>query len=436
MKQKRIFLKNATLLTEKGDILRHKNIFIENGKICSVTDETGEETQMPECDQILDCTDYYVSPGLVNLHCHCAMNIFKGIAEDVSADAWFNENIFPYESRLTTDDVYVGTKLGIAEMLNAGVTAFADHYFEEEAVLQAVLDMGIRADIAPTIFGTAPDFAGRLDAVSDFCERNRNRSDLVAVRLGPHAPYTCPPDTLREIVKRAEEMDLNLHMHISETREQVAASRELYGKTPFTMAYESGAFERPMLVAHGLWVEEEDMTYLTEQTWFAMCAKTYEKLAMGTGLAFRKHKELNFSFGTDGAASSNTLNICEQARHYALVGKFESWDPCTYETIEIWKAMMRGHEALSFHTGRIEPGYDADLVIWDLKKPNTWPVYHPITSILYSSEPSNVAYTMVNGVFLKEDGRLQVDESALLDEGAKVQKALLERGKGNAQVFY
>ena len=436
MKQKRIFLKNATLITEKGDVLRHKNIFVEKGKICSVTDETGEGTQMPECDQILDCTDYYVSPGLVNLHCHCAMNIFKGIAEDVSADAWFNENIFPYESRLTADDVYVGTKLGISEMLNAGVTAFADHYFEEEAVLRAVLDMGIRADIAPTIFGTAPDFAGRLDAVSDFCERNRNRSDLVAVRLGPHAPYTCPPDTLREIVKRAEEMDLNLHMHISETREQVAASRELYGKTPFTMAYESGAFERQLLVAHGLWVEEEDMAYLTEQTWFAMCAKTYEKLAMGTGLAFRKHKELNFSFGTDGAASSNTLNICEQARHYALLGKFESWDPCTYETIEIWRAMMRGHEALSFHTGKIEPGYGADLVIWDLKKPNAWPVYHPITSILYSSEPSNVAYTMVNGVFLKEDGRLWTDERTLLDESAKVQKALLERGKGNARVFY
>lgn len=435
MEQKRILLKNSNIIDENGIVFQNKDIVIEKGKIQSVAD-TDELRLADGFDEIIDCSGYYVTPGLTNLHCHCAMNIFKGIAEDVDADSWFNKNIFPYESKLTAEDVYVGTKLGIAEMLNAGVTAFADHYFEEKAVLDAVLDMGIRADIAPTLFGTAPNFKERLEEVSAFCEENRNVSERVAVRMGPHAPYTCPPDTLREIVKRAEDLDLNLHMHISETREQVAASREIYGKTPFQITYESGAFDRQMLVAHGLWIEEEDFKYINEKIWFGVCPKTYEKLAMGTGLVFQNRSKLNYSFGTDGAASSNTLNTCEQARHFALLGKIESWDPCAYEAKEVWRAMMRGHQAFSFHTGKIEAGYGADLVIWDLKKSNTWPVYHPITSLLYSSEPSNVAFTMVDGIFLKKNGCLVMDEAALLEEGAHTQKEILARGRGEATVFY
>ena len=175
---------------------------------------------------------------------------------------------------------------------------------------------------------------------------------------------------------------------------------------------------------------------LGENTWFAFCPKTYAKLSMGTGLAFRNRNRLNYSFGTDGAASSNSLNPCEQARCFELLGKFEEGDPCGYETMEVWRALMRGHQAFSFGSGSLTPGSPADLVIWDLKRPNTWPVYHPITSILYSSEPSNVRYTMVDGVFLKEDGKLILDEEALMEEGLEAQKRVLERGQGQAKVFY
>ncbi len=437
MASKKILLKNASVITETGEILKNRDIVIADGKIVSVGAPSPDtDPASGNFDRVVDCDSYYVTPGLTNLHCHCAMNIFKGIAEDVDADAWFNERIFPYESKLEAEDVYVGTKLGIAEMLNCGVTAFVDHYFEEKAVLQAVLDTGIRADLAPTVFGTAPNFEARLDEVSDFFEKNRNVSGRVSFRMGPHAPYTCPPPTLKRIVDRAKDLKLNLHLHVSETREQVEQSLAAYGKTPFVMLAESGAFDLNVVIAHGLWITEDDLPLLGPDTWFGLCPKTYEKLAMGTGLVFKKHEQLNFSFGTDGAASSNTLNTCEQARYFALLGKFTENDPCTYLTNDVWRALMHGHQAFSFHSGRIEPGYAADLVIWDLKKPNTWPVYDPVTSILYSSEPSNVLYTMVDGVFLKENGKLVMDEAALLDEGAAIQKKILARGQGQAKVFY
>lgn len=427
---------DAGLIHADGTVENHKNIEITDGVISAVSDYSEEEA-LPEAEEAVCCRGLFITPGLVNLHAHAAMNIFRGISEDVSADAWFNEMIWPYESKMTDEDVYLGTKLAIAEMVSNGVTAFADHYFCENQVLRAVSETGIRADIAPTIFGTAPNFSERLTEVADFVEKNRTLSPKIHVRFGPHSPYTCPEPYLSEIVKTAAAYKSGIHLHVSETREQVEQSLAATGKTPFRVSYEAGCFDIPCLVAHGLWVEDEDMEYLGPDTWFSHCAKTYMKLAMGDGGIYRNRNRLNFSFGTDGAASSNTLDILEQARFYAMVGKYIHDDPETFKTGFIWEHLMDGHRALGFHTGKLEAGFDADLVIWDLNRVNTFPVYHPLTALLYSAGASNVRYTMVGGKFLKYDGKLTcVDEEKLLSEVGKAQRKLLERGKGKAVVTY
>lgn len=427
---------DASLIDGEGNVQNHRNIGIADGVIVSVTDYR-PEAALPEAGESICCSSYVITPGLVNMHAHAAMNIFKGIAEDVTADAWFNEMIWPYESKMTDEDVYLGTKLAIAEMLNHGITTFADHYFGEQHVLRAVEETGIRSDIAPTIFGTAPNFSARLTEVSDFAEKNRELSPKIHVRFGPHSPYTCPEPYLTEIVKTAAAHKAGIHLHISETKEQVEQSLAATGKTPFQVCYEAGCFDTHCLVAHGLWIEDEDVKYLGKGTWFGFCSKTYMKMAMGNGGIYRNGSHLNFSFGTDGAASSNTLDILEQARTYTMIGKYTSGDPTAYETAHIWRHLMDGHKALGFRTGRLESGYEADLVIWDLKKFNTFPVYNPLTALLYSADASNVRYTMVRGDFLKYDGHLTcVDEAQLLDEVAQAHKKLLDRGKGKAVVMY
>lgn len=427
---------DANVVDENGNVQNHKNIAVRGGSIVSVTDFRSGDS-LPEAAEAICCSDYVITPGLVNMHAHGAMNIFKGIAEDVSAEAWFNEMIWPYESKMTDEDVYLGTKLAVAEMVSHGVTAFADHYFGEQHVLRAVAETGIRVDIAPTIFGTADNFSERLTQVSDFVEKNREISPKIHVRFGPHAPYTCPEPFLTEIVKTAAAHKAGIHLHVSETKEQVEQSLAATGKTPFQICYEAGCFDTHCLVAHGLWLEDEDLKYLGKDTWFGLCSKTYMKMAMGNGGIYRSRDRLNFSFGTDGAASSNTIDILEQARIYTMIGKYICGDPTAYETAYIWKHLMDGHRALGFHTGKIESGYEADLVIWDLKKINTFPVYHPVTALLYSADASNVRYTMVRGDFLKYDGRLTcVNEERLLEETAQAHKKLLERGKGKAIVTY
>lgn len=433
--EKTILLKNAGLLDEEANCILNQNVYVQEGKILKIL-PAAEDTESIHADETIDCSKYYVSPGLANLHTHTAMNIFKGIAEDVTADAWFNEMIWPYESKMTDEDIYVGTLMGIAEMINNGVTVFADHYFGEEQVLKAVKETGIRGDLAPTLFGMTPDFHERLAQVKAFIQEHRNDSDRISFHMGPHANYTCPSPTLKEIIDVAKELNLPIHLHVSEEDVQVEKAREETGLTPFGILYEAGGFDCKVLIGHGLWIEEEDLKYLRDDTWFAFCPKTYMKLASGKGGFFDYYKQLNYGFGTDGAASSNTLNPVEQARLFGLMGKYQERNSAAYTATEIWQHLMASHQAFSFGSGRLKEGAPADLVIWDLYQPDTFPFYSPISAILYSSNSQNVKYTMVAGEFLKYNGKLKIDTKTLMQEAVRRQKALLERGKGKAQVAY
>lgn len=428
-----VLIKNINLIKEDASVINNMDVRIEKGLIAAIGPASKENAS---ADKTIDGTGLYLSPGIPNLHAHTAMNIFKGIAEDCTSDQWFNEKIFPFESKMTPEDVYIGTRLGIAEMVNNGVTVCADHYFMEEEVLKAFKDAGIRADIAPTVFGTAPDFKKRLSDTTEFIETHKNDSDRISFSAGPHATYTCPPDTLKEIVDTAKAHSLRIHIHISEEKAQLDLCREAYGKTPFEYLHDSGAFEGKVLLAHGLWMVPEDLKFVNDDTFIAFCPKTYMKLGSGRGGMFDIYPKLNLAFGTDGAASSNTLNPVEQARLFALINKFTEFDGRILDAATVWKMLMSGHRAFSFNSGKIEKGAAADLVIWDLSTADTLPIYDPVTAILYSSNSGNVRYTMTAGEFLKYDGKLSDRVSIDPETIESVRKELVRRGKGEAKVSY
>ena len=430
-----IKLYNATVISLEGACLSHRDLYIEGGRIVRICDSGAPQPGLSPSESI-DCSAFFVSPGLVNLHAHTAMNIFKGIAEDVPPEVWFNEMIWPYESRMTDRDIYTGTLLGIAEMINNGVTAVADHYFGEEQVLRAAKDAGIRMDIAPTVFGMTPGFRERLAQVSKFIREHQADSTRISLRFGPHSDYTCPEDTLARIVAEAKQAGLPIHLHLAETRQQVEQSIELTGMTPFRRLYEAGGFDVPVLVAHGLWMTEDDLACVNENTWFAFCPKTYMRLASGRGGFFDLSDRLQYSFGTDGAASSGSVNTLEQARLFAMLEKFERDDATLRPALEIWRKLMAGHAVFGADTGRMEEGAAADLVIWDLRTPDTMAYYHPVPAILYAASSANVRYTMVEGEFLKYDGALKMDFAEIAREAMRLQRDLLSRGKGTAKVFY
>nr|WP_300093714.1 amidohydrolase family protein [Sedimentibacter sp.] len=433
MNFKKILLKDGKIIDENGTVKENCDILISEGKIEKIAASGQNEYENYE---LVDCSNLYITPGFVNLHAHSPMSIMKGIAEDISIDRWFNEKIFPYESKLEAEDVYWGAMLAAFEMTDCGVTAFADHYFAQESVYKAVLDSGIRADIAPTIFGLAGDYKEQLESAVNFVEKYKDANSRIHLRLGPHAPYTCPGEKLSEIINAAKKLGVGIHLHVSETLEQVQDSIKLTGKTPVQVLYESGGFDVDVIIAHGLWTTSDDLKFINKNANFAFCPKTYLKLSMGNGNIYELKDRLNYSFGTDGAASSNTLNPLEQARIFALNGKNATNDAENFTTAEIWKGLMNGHNALKFNTGKMKEGYEADLVFWDLNKVNTFPVYDPLTSIIYSSNPDNIVHTMVQGEFLKYDGRLMKDTDTVLNNVQRVKDRILIRGKGKSKVNY
>lgn len=418
-------LNHCTLLDEEGDFHFNKTLIISNGIIERITDEFFEGE---------DCSGVIISPGLVNCHTHAAMNIFKGIAEDVHIDAWFNEEIWPYESKMEENDVRVGTKLAIAEMLNNGVTAYADHYFSPQSIIDAVNGTHIKADIAITLFSQFPGYEEQLKQAVNLIQNNKH--EKIHLRLGPHSPYTCSIESLYEMSEWAKKLNCGLHLHVSETQRQVDDSLNLHQKTPLQVVYETGCLEVPCIIGHGLYIHPNEKKYLSKDTLIALSPKTYQKLAMGTGYLWDNLDDIHYGIGTDGAASSNTLSPIEQARTLALLHKHEKNDSTVSNVKYIWKLLMNGHKALPFNSGQLKVGYSADLVFWDLNRVNTSPLYNPLASIIYSSDASNIKAVMINGEYVKEDYHLKLDEESLLNEVQKCVSQLLERGKGKAKIEF
>lgn len=426
-----ILFKNANLINELGEVKTNLDLLVTEDKIAKI----GENLQCGG-SQIIDCTDKFITPGFVSMHCHTPMNIFKGIAEDVNIDDWFNKELWPYESKMQDEDIYRGAKLACAEMLNNGITAFADHYFKGHIIAKACEETGIKGDIAWTIFGFGGDCSEELADASKFIDEYRN-SPLVNPRMGPHSPYMCSPSVLKEIVDKAKEMNVGIHLHISETKAQIDASKENHnGKTPFEVVNDAGGFDIPCIVGHGLWIEESDLKYINDKTVFAVSPKTYMKLGMGKGGLWKYRKQLNIAAGNDGCASSNSIDILEQMRLFALIGKMDD-NAEDFTLKEIWQYMMNGHNYLDFNSGKLAEGYAADLNIFDLNTLSTAPVYNPLASIIYSAVPSvNITDVMVNGKFVKRGGKLVFGTDEIIKNASACAKEIYARGKGKTKLYF
>ncbi|KUO72536.1 MAG: cytosine deaminase [Clostridia bacterium BRH_c25] len=427
-----LLLRNAAIIDENGDILRNRSICIKAGVISKIT----EGNESCTAKEIIDCTGLYISPGFVNLHTHSPMNIFKGIAEDVSIADWFNREIWPYESKLTGDNVYCGALSAIGEMLDNGVTAFADHYFYADRICDAVLETGIKADVAPTVFGMDEGFKTALEDVSKLIIQKNGISTRLKLRMGPHCPHTSPGDTLKAAIDRAKDLGVGIHIHVAETWGQVQESLEKYGCTPFERLNNAGGFDLPCIVAHGLWIQEDDRKYLSPETYIAACPKTYMKLSMGSGHLWEESGKLPLCTGTDGAASSNTLDPLEQTRFFGLVGKFINNDSTGFDLIYLWKMLMRGHKALQFRSGRMSEGYSADLIVWDLTSCGTAEVYNPLAAIIYSASSKNIINTIIDGKLLKKNGKVQIGNAEALNKLSDLSRNIKDRGKGKTNLNF
>jgi 5-methylthioadenosine/S-adenosylhomocysteine deaminase len=375
-------------------------------------------------------------PGLLNTHAHCAMVLFRGSAEDVPIEIWFNDYIWSMETNLTPEDVYWGAMLAAVEMIEGGVTTVADHYFAMDQVAQAIASSGLRGELAWTMFGQG-DGRSELAQAATFAEQWHGAlGGRIRVWLGPHAPYTCSPDFLRAVALQAKQLGLGCHIHVSETAGQVQASLTQHGVTPIQLLEQLGLLDGQALCAHATHATPEDIALLAAHgVGVAHCPKTFLKLAAGIApvVAMREHG-LAVGLGSDGAASNNTLDIWEQMRLAAMLQKHERADARVLTIPEaLSMATSEGARAIgqASNLGRLAPGYLADLILVRLDGAHVQPVHNVGAALVYATRASDVDTTIVDGRVLMRDRQLlTLDKAAITREVALRSERLGQRTPG------
>lgn len=391
--------------------------------------------------ELLPARELLAIPGFVNAHAHTAMSLFRGVVEDVPIEEWFNAHIWPMETNLTDEDVYWGALLGFAEMIEAGVTTVADHYFATEAVARAAEQTGMRANLAWTLFSGADEARHLADSVQ-FVERWHGAANgRITARLGPHSNYTCTPEFLASVAREAARLGVGVHIHLAETAAQVAQSLAATGKTPVAVARDAGLFELPALAAHVAHPSADDVALLARcGVGVAATPKTEMKLGIGVAPVVELCAAgVTVGLGSDGAASNNGYNILEAARLIALLEKHRAQDATILpvgETLAL--ATRAGARAVGLGdvTGELREGLAADVVLIRRDGPHVLPLHDPAATLLYSSSSSDVDTVIVAGRVLMRNKRLlTIDRRRVLREATARARRLTQRRDGRVATY-
>ena len=365
----------------------------------------------------------YAFPGFVNAHTHLAMVLFRGLAENVPLKQWLEELIWPIEAKLTPEDVYWCTLLACAEAIRGGTTCLIDMYFHVEQVARAVEESGLRAllsygMIAETLAGKGE---AELEKTQHLIETLDGSADgRIRVAVAPHTLYTVCEDVWREAVAMSHAFDVPIHTHVSETRRETETWREETGENPVATLERLGALERPMLAAHCVHTDADDLRALREHgVVVGHCPKSNAKL--GSGIAPIRDmldRGVIVGIGTDGAGSNNRLDMFEELRAAWITQCALSENPTALsgrEAVEM--AVLNPREPLGFPAGRLEPGQPADLVLLDPSGVDRAPPHDPMSTMAYTMAANAVTDVYVGGRALMKNGELlTIDEERVQSE--------------------
>jgi len=416
----------------RGALADHA-VAIDGGRIVAVA-PTHEALARYEARDIVRLERHALIPGLVNLHCHAAMTLLRGFADDMALMAWLQDRIWPAEAKHVNDEfVHDGSLLAAAEMLRGGVTCVNDMYFFPEATARAALRAGLRASLGiialefPSAY--APDASGYLQ--KGLATRDAYRGEpLLSFCLAPHEPYTVGDDTLRRCAVLAEELDLPIHCHLHETRAEIEQGTAQHGARPFERLRRLGIVGPRLIAVHAVHMDDAELDVMArESVSVAHCPSSNLKLASGFApLADMRRRGINVGLGSDGAASNNRLDVMTEMRTAALVAKAASGDARVVSAAEALEmATLGGARALGMEKriGSIAPGKLADLAAVELSSLETLPRFDPVSQLVYAAGREHVSHVWVEGRARVADRRLQdIDEDDLRTKALWWQKRL------------
>ncbi len=409
----KLLFKNARLFPEAMP----QNCRDEDTVNLVITDEVityiGTSCPQDAFDRVIDCHENLLMPAFYNAHCHAAMTIFRGYGEDLPLRRWLDEKILPAEDRLNFRRVYYGSKLAIAEMIRNGVVSFSDMYFFQDATAEAVLETGVKANVARSIVSFDPAitkeqdhrFAESVRLVKQYHGAGNGR---LKIDMSLHAEYSNVDACCRYVAAYAKENNLRMQLHLSETQAEHEQCIERHGMTPTAYFASMGVLDVPTTAAHCVYVTDEDICIIKEKG-VTPVHNPVSNLKLGSGvmrLRTMLDAGIPVAFGTDGVASNNQLSILRELQTAAILHKGIYRDPANIRAFEL-PAIATRNGALAQgrqDCGLIAVGARADLILIDLSAINNIPSYDLATTVAYSANTSNILLTMCDGRILFENG--------------------------------
>ncbi len=406
----------------------------DGGTIVAVgTDVDG----IDDATETLDVDGCVVLPGLINAHTHVSMTLLRGYADDKPLDAWLREDVWPVETELTPADVEIGAELGIVEMIRSGTTAFADMYFAEDRVADVVDRAGVRALLGQGVVTVGKDEADAREdlerSVAVATELEGAADGRIRTAVMPHSLTTVAEEYLREGIELAAGVDAPIHLHANETTDEVEPIVDEHGKRPLEYAADLGALGAENFFAHGVHLDATEIDLLAESgTSIVHCPASNMKLASGMAPVQRlRDAGVTVALGTDGAASNNDLDMFDEMRDAAMIGKLAANDAAAVPAAAVLEmATAAGADALGLPGGRIAEGAAADLAVVDLDAPHLTPVHDVVSHLAYAARGSDVRHTICDGRILMRDREVTtLDVDAVMRRAADAAADLVARAE-------
>ncbi len=428
MSKTSILISNVTLFTDPDTAPADKQwLLCKDDLIHSF----GSMESLPESPKavLIDGTDKLLMPGLINAHNHCAMTLFRGLADDLELSEWLNKHIFPAEAaHVNKEMVYWCTKLAAAEMILSGTTTVADGYFHEDQAARAFLESGIRAIPAQGIVDfPAPgvtDPTTNIDAVETFLAEWKDKDDNITPAVFAHSPYTCCPQTLQAAKALATRYHVPFFIHIAESKIEQDIIMDPRGTSPIRHLAALDLLDKDTVLIHCVWLDEADREIILESgAGVVVCPQSHLKLASGIAeAATMDAMGIPIGLGTDGSASNNSLDLFREMDILAKTQKLRTLDATAMPARKALKAAtIQNAKILGLaNVGRIAPEYKADLILLDTNQPHRQPFYNS-DSLVYSGGGADVETVIINGrVILKDRKLLSFDLDQCMTEVRKL----------------
>lgn len=406
-----MLFENIHVLQEDGTVLDNAYLLTQGERIAYIGQDR-PDAQLSDGEETYNGADKLVIPSFINTHCHVPMTLLRGYGEGLPLHEWLFDRVFPIEDKLTGEQVYYASLLGIAEMLASGVTSFTDMYFFCGDIARAVLESGIKCNLCKGVTGidgTAPQENKHVLQGVQLCEEyNGAANGRIMTDLCIHAEYTSDPALVAYVADYAKKIDTRMHIHLSETKREHEECKERWGKTPAQYFDGLGVFDVKTTAAHCVFLEGEDFDLLAQKgVTVAHCPSSNLKLGSGVAdIARMQTAGINITIGTDGASSNNNLNMLEELHVASLLQKGVSNDPLAMPPQSVLD-MATKNAALSQDrpdTGALKEGNRADLAVIDLHRPHLLPRHDLLSNLVYSAQASDVVLTMCDGKVLYRDG--------------------------------